>query len=101
MRAIDSLEQEATSGGRVMMGISLKIVPERGKMSPPVRSKKKNKKKSTFSVSLETAFYVMIMCLCVCINTAVFPLSQCPLILPLFSSVMPVCGFNAYIYINR
>lgn len=100
MRAIDSLEQEATSGGRVMMGISLKIVPERGKMSPPVRSKKK-KKKSTFSVSLETAFYVMIMCLCVCINTAVFPLSQCPLILPLFSSVMPVCGFNAYIYINR
>lgn len=40
MRAIDSLEQEATSGGRVMMGISLKIVPERGKMSPPVRSKK-------------------------------------------------------------
>lgn len=99
MRAIDSLEQEATSGGRVMMGISLKIVPERGKMSPPVRSKKKNLKKSTFSVSLETAFYVMIMCLCVCINTAVFPLSQCPLILPLFSSVMPVCGFNAYIYI--
>lgn len=91
MRAIDSLEQEATSGGRVMMGISLKIVPERGKMST----------KSTFSVSLETAFYVMIMCLCVCINTAVFPLSQCPLILPLFSSVMPVCGFNAYIYINR
>lgn len=91
MRAIDSLEKEATSGGRVMMGISLKIVPERGKMST----------KSTFSVSLETAFYVMIMCLCVCINTAVFPLSQCPLILPLFSSVMPVCGFNAYIYINR
>lgn len=45
MRAIDSLEQEATSGGRVMMGISLKIVPERGKMSPPVRSKKKNLKK--------------------------------------------------------
>lgn len=98
MRAIDSLEQEATSGGRVLTGISLKIVPERGKMSPPVRSKKKKGKKSTFSVSLETAFYVMIMCLCVCINTAVFPLSQCPLILPLFSSVMPVCGFNAYIY---
>lgn len=45
MRAIDSLEQEAKSGGRVMAGISLKIVPERGKKSPPVRSKKKKKKK--------------------------------------------------------
>lgn len=65
MTAIDSLEQEAKSGGRVMTAISLKIAPERGKNSPPVRSKKK--KKSTFSVSLERPFYVMIMSVCACV----------------------------------
>lgn len=63
MTAIDSLEQEAKSGGRVMTRISLKIVPERGKKSPPVRSKKKK----TFSVSLERPFYVMIMPVCACV----------------------------------